>query len=111
MTDEPEILTCSCCGSGIRDTPEENVHYGQIPYPDDTGLGMCKYCGGDPEADSLTDDGFKKKIGWATTTPRTHAPRLILDPCFHLVETVEGYRDKVYEATKRWTQLPKEALL
>lgn len=41
----------------------------------------------------------------------THAPRLILDPCFHLVETVEGYRDKVYEATKRWTQLPKEALL
>lgn len=54
-----EILDCSCCGRGIRDNEEENVSYGQVPYPHDTGYGMCKECGGDSEAEDI-----KKRMGW-----------------------------------------------
>jgi len=35
--------TCSCCGSGIEDTPEANVMHGVEPCPTDEG-GMCVPC-------------------------------------------------------------------
>lgn len=54
------FITCSCCGQMIRDNAIENRHYGKVPYPDDTGFGMCRGCGGDPKAESV-----KKKLGWA----------------------------------------------
>jgi len=63
-----QVITCGCCGKGIHDNKEENVHFGMVPYPDDVGFGMCKECGGD---DSITDkeaaedeEAFKKKLGW-----------------------------------------------
>ena len=40
-----EVLACTCCGQGLSDTPEENVSHGQVPYPHDTGYGLCKDCG------------------------------------------------------------------
>ena len=63
-----EILTCTCCGRGLRDTPEENVSHGQVPYPHDTGFGLCRECGGDPTADMTTDEGIRKRMGWQMTT-------------------------------------------
>jgi len=62
MTTEtsPELLTCSCCGKGVWNTPEENTHYGEVPYPDDNGFGMCRECGGDDKAEDIQD-----KLGWA----------------------------------------------
>ena len=57
------ILTCSCCGRGVRDTPKENVSYGEIPYPHDTGFGLCKSCGGDKDSDDFkTYIGFEGEI-------------------------------------------------
>jgi len=53
-------VTCHCCGRGIRDNAEENAHFGQVPYPDDQGFGMCKDCGGDAKAPDI-----KGKLGWA----------------------------------------------
>jgi hypothetical protein len=63
-----ETLACTCCGTGLCDTPEENVSYGQLPYPHDTGFGLCRDCGGDPAADTSTDDGVRKRMGWQMTT-------------------------------------------
>ena len=65
MCDE---LTCTCCGRGLRDTPEENVSHGQVPYPHDTGFGLCRGCGGDPTADMTTDEGIQRRMGWQMTT-------------------------------------------
>ena len=64
----PEILSCTCCGQGVCDTPEENVSHGQMPYPHDAGFGLCRECGGDPTADTSTDEGVKKRMGWQMTT-------------------------------------------
>lgn len=58
-----DILTCSCCGAGLRDSAKENVSFGWVPYPHDQGYGMCRDCGGDPEAKTR-----KKKMGWAAAT-------------------------------------------
>jgi hypothetical protein len=63
-----EILTCTCCGCGLADTPEENVSHGQSPYPHDTGFGLCRECGGDPTSDMSTDEGVQKRMGWQMTT-------------------------------------------
>jgi hypothetical protein len=52
----------------VRDTPEENVSYGEVPYPHDTGFGRCTECGGDPTADMTTDEGVKRRMGWQMTT-------------------------------------------
>ncbi len=57
---ENEIVTCSCCGRGLRDNAEENVDYGKVPNPHDTGFGMCRECGGDPKAADV-----RKRMGWA----------------------------------------------
>lgn len=65
---ETEIVSCTCCGKGIRDNAEENVHFGQDPYPDDTGYGMCTECGGDSKVkvdNPLDEDKVKKRLGWA----------------------------------------------
>jgi hypothetical protein len=65
-----EVLNCTCCGRGLCDTPEENVSHGQSPYPHDTGFGLCRECGGDPTADTTTDEGVRKRMGWQMTTFR-----------------------------------------
>ena len=57
------MLTCSCCGKGVME--EENVAKDEEPYPYDTGYGMCIECGGDKDADISTEEGVKKKLGWA----------------------------------------------
>lgn len=63
-----EILICSCCGKGIEDTPEQNTVHGQVPYPHDTGFGMCVECGGDKtignDYANMTEEQFKKRLGW-----------------------------------------------
>lgn len=60
MAECDSMVQCGCCGEWIKDTPEENVHHGMVPYPDDVGFGECKACGGDPESKDV-----KKKMGWA----------------------------------------------
>ena len=63
-----DILSCTCCGAGLRDTVEENVSHGQVPYPHDTGYGLCRDCGGDHTADTATDEGLRRWMGWQMTT-------------------------------------------
>jgi len=69
----PERLTCTCCGSGVRDTPDENASHGESPYPHDNGFGLCVECGGDKSAGAgkpardLTDAEVKKRLGWQGT--------------------------------------------
>ena len=60
----PDVLTCTCCGRGLCDTPNENVSHGQVPYPHDVGFGLCRSCGGDPTADMTTEGGVRKRMGW-----------------------------------------------
>lgn len=66
------MLSCSCCGRGLLDTPEQNVSHGQVPYPHDVGCGMCLACGGDPKgAEELEKAGAddekvtRRAMGWA----------------------------------------------
>ena len=68
----PELLVCSTCGNGVLDTPEGNVSHGEVPSPHDTGYGLCRSCGGDPNgADELIAAGAdeeratRRRIGWA----------------------------------------------
>lgn len=61
--EENEIITCGCCGRGLQNNAEENTHYGQVPYPDDNGFGMCVECGGDKKSAD-----FRKRLGWAGET-------------------------------------------
>lgn len=58
-------LSCSCCGSGIRDTPEENVSHGERPDPHDVGYGLCVRCGGDKKSRGISEKATRKRIGWA----------------------------------------------
>lgn len=62
-TPDPEILECSCCGCGVRDTPDENVSHGTGQH--DVGYGMCTRCGGDKRATGLTEAAVRRRIGWA----------------------------------------------
>jgi hypothetical protein len=66
-----EWLSCSCCGKGVEDTPEDNVAHGEVPYPYDTGFGMCVECGGDrtisAEEAAKDEKDLRKKMGWAGT--------------------------------------------
>ncbi|MFI5342161.1 MAG: hypothetical protein ACHQ7N_20295, partial [Candidatus Methylomirabilales bacterium] len=57
-----EWLICTCCGRNLRNTPEDNCVHGQVPYPFDPGYGMCRGCGGDPQAAST-----RERLGWAAT--------------------------------------------
>lgn len=68
---EGEWVKCSCCGEYVPDTPEANVHYGQVPYPDDIGFGLCRRCGGDSTVevkDPRDEAAIKRRLGWAATT-------------------------------------------
>ncbi len=56
-------MLCSCCGGMIMDQVKDNVSHGKVPYPHDTGFGMCKDCGGDPDSDD-----FKKQMGRSMQT-------------------------------------------
>ena len=58
-------LTCTCCGSGIRDTPDENVSHNEQPNPHDVGYGLCVPCGGDKKSRGLSERATRKRIGWA----------------------------------------------
>lgn len=40
----------------------ENVWRHEVPYPGDLGTGLCRACGGDPEAKEP-----RKRLGYATT--------------------------------------------
>jgi hypothetical protein len=65
------IVTCSCCGKGIRDNAEDNADFNTRGQ--DQGFGMCRECGGeDPgtweNASKMTEAEFKKKQGWGLTT-------------------------------------------
>jgi hypothetical protein len=72
----PNILSCTCCGSGIEDSSAQNVDFGKQPNPHDEGYGLCHDCGGDNRAPlPTTTDGSKKRkkkirkrLGWATST-------------------------------------------
>ena len=60
----PEMLTCDFCGCGVENTAEANAWFGVIPYPGDIDhTGMCRGCGGDPEAKAT-----RKRLGWVTCT-------------------------------------------
>lgn len=56
-------LVCTCCGVSLKDNAKENAWHGERPYPGDAGTGMCRKCGGDPEARSP-----RERLGFATTT-------------------------------------------
>ena len=62
-------LACSCCGKGITNTPEQNTDYvdGVTCHPHDVGYGMCKECGGDPQAKGDDEVAVKERLGWALT--------------------------------------------
>jgi len=62
---EPDdgCVVCTCCGASIKDDATENVWHGERPYPGDAGTGMCRNCGGDPEAPEP-----RKRLGFAVTT-------------------------------------------
>lgn len=65
MTDrEPSQgnVICSCCGAIVADTAAENVEHGQLPSPGDRGTGICRDCGGDPEAETP-----RQRLGFAVT--------------------------------------------
>jgi hypothetical protein len=69
-----DILSCSCCGGGVRNNADENTVFGQEPYPFDYGYGMCRSCGGDnreplpAKATDISESAFRKRIGWAMET-------------------------------------------
>lgn len=56
-------VTCSCCGTGIRDNPEENVEHGT--GANDEGFGLCVKCGGDKTSTGDDEAAVRKRIGWA----------------------------------------------
>jgi hypothetical protein len=56
---EKEDVVCSCCGCSV--SADENVWQGEVPYPGDLGTGLCRACGGDPEAKDA-----RKRLGHAT---------------------------------------------
>lgn len=57
-----EDVVCTCCGASVADNAKENAWHGETPYPGDAGTGMCRKCGGDPEADSP-----RARLGFAVT--------------------------------------------
>jgi hypothetical protein len=62
------ILSCTCCGKGLRDMPEENVCYAQVPYPQDDGFGQCVECFGDSSLEPETEEEWRKFFGTAMST-------------------------------------------
>jgi hypothetical protein len=61
--EDNEYITCYYCGLLIRNNVQENVHYGESPYPDDEGFGLYVQCGGDKNASDI-----RKRLGWAGQT-------------------------------------------
>lgn len=50
---EAKLLLCTYCGRSIKNTAKENAVYGEVPYPCDEDVhGVCRDCGGDPDADT-----------------------------------------------------------
>jgi hypothetical protein len=58
-----EYISCYCCGHLLRNNAKENIHYGESPYPDDEGFGLCVECGGDKNTSDI-----HKRLGWAGRT-------------------------------------------
>jgi len=65
-----EYVTCSCCGKGIADTPEENLDH--ATRGQDTGYGNCRECFGEPPAKgervTMDEATVKRRLGWAGRT-------------------------------------------
>ncbi len=53
-------MACSCCGYAV--SARDNVWRDEVPYPGDHGTGLCRACGGDPEAKEP-----QRRLGYATT--------------------------------------------
>ena len=67
--EEDTLVACSCCGKWVEDTEAANTDFSKVPYPHDVGFGMCKECGGDKSVkDIKSEEGVKKKMGWAMQT-------------------------------------------
>ena len=60
MSDDNDLV-CSCCGHGV--SKKDNVWLHAVPYPGDLGTGLCRACGGDPDAKDI-----RKLLGFAMTT-------------------------------------------
>lgn len=57
--DDAKILRCVYCDLELKDTATENVAYG-VPYPFGKRCGICRACGGDPDA--ATPEGRLGKV-------------------------------------------------
>ncbi len=62
-----ETWTCTCCRRGLRDNRKENMSHAVLPYPHDTGFGLCRQCGDDTSADMNTDESVRRRMGWQMT--------------------------------------------
>lgn len=64
-----DYVGCSCCGATIENTPAQNVYLllpDDEPYPCDDGYGMCRECGGDPDAEVSDDEQeTRRALGYA----------------------------------------------
>lgn len=60
-------VVCSCCGDSIRNTEDENVSLGELPYPHDEGFGMCVSCGGDKRSTGDDEESVKRRLGRSGT--------------------------------------------
>ncbi len=107
--DHNELLECSCCGTGVHHNTQENVAYGEKPYPYDTGYGMCRECGGDDnvaagkKVSEMTEAQFKKRLGWGKQVffeARFDNVRKNLSPDNQEKWDKLDYKKKVYFVTK-----------
>jgi hypothetical protein len=96
--EDNEIITCHCCGRGLRNDAKGNVHYGESPYPDDEGFGLCVECGGDKNASDI-----HRRLGWAGRTfydARIEVLRNNLSPENKARFEALSYERKIYIITR-----------
>lgn len=56
----PDTLSCTFCGGLLGNNAKENVVHDHEPNPFDEGVGLCRRCGGDPEAKTP-----EERVGYA----------------------------------------------
>ena len=56
-------VRCSCCGTDIEDTAEQNVDHETRHH--DRGFGMCTRCGGDDRETGTSEAAVRKRLGWS----------------------------------------------
>lgn len=68
--DPISVVTCTCCGAWVENTPEHNVSLHEEEgslYPHDDGVGECIPCGGDFNIEyspDLSEEMTRKRLGW-----------------------------------------------